>query len=51
MYPLGTAMGQYFPPQESNRDHSCIYWETVLNGTTVVDVIKYAKIPLFTNPE
>jgi hypothetical protein len=51
MYPLGTAVAKYVPPQNPEEIASLPIGETVLNGTSVVDTNKIRKVPVIYHPE
>lgn len=51
MYPFGNAVENSIPPQKPEEFASIPVGDTVLNGTTVVDINKIRKSPIIYNPE
>ncbi len=50
MYPLGTAMDNYVPPQGPTEITSMSIGDTVLAGTKVVDEKEIRKVPILYDP-
>lgn len=51
MYPFGSTMGGYYPPQGPTEIAALKIGDTVLVGTDVVDDGKIRKVPLLYHPE
>lgn len=51
MYPFGTMVDDFYPPQGPTEITSMSIGDTVLSGTVVVDEKKIRKVPVLYNPE
>lgn len=51
MYPVGTVVGKYIPPQDPSEIAALPIGDTVTNGTHVVDDNKIRKSPVIYHPE